>query len=287
MKINYENAIEKIDILEKSERTKSNLKSTLRRMQRANVKSSDTIYKYIIELEDGTSIKKSTYQSLVSTISSLMSNNIIDPSHQADIKKKLLQLSLQSQQQQSDKPSEKEQDHFISLPKLREKVSKIDNIQDRLLVSLYIDRPPIRADYANILIVKNDDEVTDDKQNYYNITTGKIVLLNYKTANVYKQKVLQLSPSHQELIKASLDDKPRDYLFVTPKGQPYSNNNFSKLISKTFTKIYQKPITLLDIRHIYASHYNINDYSVDVVKDIADKMLHSLSMNVMKYQKKY
>ena len=56
-------------------------------------------------------------------------------------------------------------------------------------------------------------------------------------------------------------------------------------LTEVFKKYYNKPITLLDLRHIYASHYSIEKYGLEKVKEVAGRMLHSAEENVVEYQK--
>lgn len=286
--IDYAEALTKIDNLDLSKNTKANLKSVLNRFNKNRVKTNDEIFKYLKKIEGDT--KPSTFYSYLKTALSLMSNGVIPQSKdRGDMAMYLQKLKDIENKQRTAEPTEKQQQHYLSLPELQAKVKTIPDIDKRLLVSLYVDIPPVRLDYANIKIVPKQEDIPkeDDKQNYYALKQNTITLRDYKTKEHYGEQTYKLTGEQKKLIKESLKINPRDYLFTNKYGEPHSNNTFGKYLQQVFKEVYDKDISLLDLRHIYSSHYSIESYSKSKVNEVAKRMLHSSNVNIMEYQKNY
>jgi hypothetical protein len=287
--INYNEALNKINNLELATNTKSNLRAVLNKLKKNKLSNSNEIYEYLMNIKKDT--KEGTYYSYVNSVLSLMTKEIIPRPNEYDkLKDYLKELKLVIQKNTSAVPSDKQNDNYISLEELQSKVKSIDNPSDRLLVSLYVEIPPVRLDYANVKIVDKlkDIPVEDDKQNYYAIRENTIVLRDYKTKKKYGEYQYKLLPEHKKLIQKIISNTGQTYLFINPAtNSPYTNNKFGVYLTEVFTKYFNKSITLLDLRHIYASHYSIEKYGMDKVKEIANRMLHSAFANVVEYQKNY
>ena len=287
--IDYPNAILKINDLELADNTKANLNSVLNRLKNNNIKNENKISNYLLSIKDET--KDSTYYSYVSSVLSLMTKNIIPKSK--DYKKlqdNLKALKLIQDKNKSSAPSEKQACHYIKLEDLQNRVAKITDITDKLLLSLYVDIPPVRLDYGNVLIVDKFKDIpsNDDLQNYYAIRENTILLRDYKTKKIYGENKYKLLPQHKTLIKKIIANTGQKYLFINSKtGEPYNNNKFGIYLTSVLKKYFEKCLTLLDLRHIYASHYSLEKYGIDKVRLVAESMLHSVEENVLAYQKNY
>ena len=289
MSIDYTEALTKINNLELASNTKANLKAVLNKINKSNIKNSNEIYNYLLNIRPDT--KQGTYYSYVSAILSLMGKEIIAKGlYYEKIQELLNELKLLRDKATTTEPTEKQEHNFIELPELQKKVGTIKDAYEKLLVSLYVDIPPIRLDYANVRIVDKlkDIPVEDDLQNYYAMRENTIVLRDYKTKRIYGEYKYKLLPKHKALIKYIVNDTGQQYLFINPTTKlPYSNNKFGVYLTEVFNKYYDKPITLLDLRHIYASHYSLEKYGLEKVKEVAGRMLHSVNENVLEYQKDY
>ena len=287
--IDYTDTLNKINSLELADNTKANLKALVNRLNKSNIKNSNEIYAYLMNIRPDT--KQSTYYSYVSAVLSLMGKNIIQKGiYYEKIQELLNELKLLRDKATTIEPTKKQNDNFIELTELQKKVSTIKDATEKLLVSLYVDIPPIRLDYANVRIVDKlkDIPTEDDLQNYYAMRENTIVLRDYKTKRNYGEYKYKLLPKHKALIKYIVNDTAQQYLFINPITKlPYSNNKFGVYLTEVFNKYYDKPISLLDLRHIYASHYSLEKYGIEKVKEVAGRMLHSANVNVMEYQKDY
>ena len=289
MTIDYTNSLNKINDLELAENTKANLKAVLNKLNKNNIKNSNELYTYLLNIRQDT--KQGTFYSYVSSILSLMGKDIIQKGlYYEKIQALLNELKLLRDKNMTTEPTDKQAHNFIELVELQKKVSTIKDATEKLLVSLYVDIPPIRLDYADVRIVDKlkDIPVEDDIQNYYAMRENTIVLRDYKTKRNYGEYKYKLLPKHKALIKYIVNDTGQQYLFINPTTKlPYSNNKFGVYLTEVFNKYYDKPITLLDLRHIYASHYSLEKYGLEKVKEVAGRMLHSVNENVLEYQKDY
>ena len=289
MSIDYTNSLNKINDLELAVNTKANLKAVLNKLNKNNIKNSNELYNYLLNIRQDT--KQGTYYSYVSAILSLMGKEIIAKGlYYEKIQELLNELKLLRDKNITTEPTDKQAHNFIELPELQKKVGTIKDATDKLLVSLYVDIPPIRLDYANVKIVDKLKDIPDwdDLQNYYAMRENTIVLRDYKTKRNYGEYKYKLLPKHKALIKKIVSDTRQKYLFINPTTTlPYSNNKFGVYLTGIFKKYYDKPISLLDLRHIYASHYSIEEYGLEKVKEVAGRMLHSAEENVIEYQKDY
>ena len=287
MSIDYTNSLNKINDLELAENTKANLKAVLNKLNKNNIKNSNELYTYLLNIRQDT--KQGTFYSYVSSILSLMGKDIIQKGlYYEKIQALLNELKLLRDKTMTTEPTDKQAHNFIELVELQKKVSTIKDATEKLLVSLYVDIPPIRLDYADVRIVDKlkDIPVEDDTQNYYAMRENTIVLRDYKTKRNYGEYKYKLLPKHKALIKYIVSDTGQKYLFINPTTKlSYSNNKFGVYLTEVFKKYYNKPITLLDLRHIYASHYSIEKYGLEKVKEVAGRMLHSAEENVVEYQK--
>ena len=287
--IDYHNAILKINDLELADNTKANLNSVLNRLKNNKITNENKISSYLLSIKDNT--KDSTYYSYVSAVLSLMTKDIIPKSKDyKKLQENLKALKLIQDKNKSVTPSEKQACHYIKLEDLQNRVAKITDITDKLLLSLYVDIPPVRLDYGHILIVDKFKDIpsNDDLQNYYAIRENTILLRDYKTKKIYGEYKYKLLPQHKTLIKKIIANTGQKYLFVNSKtGEPYNNNKFGIYLTSVLKKYFDKCLTLLDLRHIYASHYALEKYGIDKVREVAERMLHSVEENVLAYQKNY
>jgi len=152
---------------------------------------------------------------------------------------------------------------------------------ERLLLSLYTYLPPIRADYYdvkinpanlggkdNILIL----EKTPEK--------SQLIIRDFKTATKYKEIKHILPVQLFNDIKDSLKAKPRDYLFVmqTDATRPYDRGSFSKWANKTLKTLFNVPMTLTSLRHLFVSTLDFNKTRASELEKIGNSMGHSLAM---------
>jgi hypothetical protein len=154
---------------------------------------------------------------------------------------------------------------------------------ERLLISMYTMIPPVRADYYSTQIVRGDEVPTE--KNYIRIISPdrvESVLKDFKTAKTFKQITNVFPPELIKELNVSLEKNPRTYLFINANGKPHSRNSFTLWSRRALTRCFGKDFTLVFFRHIYATHFVMNNDMSRVtdaqIKDISDKMGHSSEM---------
>ena len=83
--------------------------------------------------------------------------------------------------------------------------------------------------FWNVRIVHHDKDL-NDKDNLLNVSNGRLVINDYKTADMYRPYDVTLSPAVMHIVRDSLIKFPRHHLLVHDDGQPYSNNRMSEKI---------------------------------------------------------
>jgi hypothetical protein len=157
----------------------------------------------------------------------------------------------------------------------------------RLLLSVYIDIPPVRADYDYTEIIYTKDSIKPNN-NYLLIDTNPcIILQTYKTSKKYKTLVTYLPPHLVYEITESLSKYPRNFLFVSTRDLlPYKKSNtFTAWADRTLKSVCNnKDISLNTLRHIYVSRKDLCLESKSGTEQyvIASSMCHSVEQ-----QKKY
>ena len=162
----------------------------------------------------------------------------------------------------------------------------MDSIE-HLLISMYTMIPPTRADYFELEVVRGDAEpvsknylrIQDDEKSGVRMET---VIRDFKTAKAYKEIRNVLPVELVEVVNASLEKTPRDFLFVNANGKPHTRNSFTLWSRRVLSRVFGTDFTLVFFRHAFATHYVMN---VDLrtvtdaqIKDISDKLGHSTEM---------
>ena len=284
----YKVAKNKITELELSDNTKSNLINTLALVQGLGVEDPDNLFDALEKFRKSSDFKLSTINNYYSNISSLIKKNIIEtPNNYQDLQDYLYHERIEAKKNITTVPTETQQEHYMDLGELQNRVKLMPISTKKLLLSMYINIPPVRLDYADVKIVETDSGVVEEKQNYYIRKSNTIVLQDYKTIKAHGVIHYKLPLELKHLIASTLKQEPREYLFSNKKGEPYKKNTFAKYLNSTLLHVMEKPLTILDIRHIYASKYTIKTHTFKEVKEVARRMLHSVETKVLQYEKDY
>lgn len=88
--------------------------------------------------------------------------------------------------------------------------------------------------YIEVKLRDDDYEFgeNDDKFNYYNTKSGRLVIHNYKTGGIYDEYDVYVTTYVMKVIEKSIELKPREYLIEKDDGGLYSNNALSERITK-------------------------------------------------------
>lgn len=160
---------------------------------------------------------------------------------------------------QSNKPTERQEEAYVSFDELERKRDSLDIGSDgRLLLSLYTLVPPLRSDYNLVAIYKNDKDIKYD--NYLILNKNPyLVITKYKTAKTYKDIKIDLPKKLVKEIKESLKLKPREFIFVQKNGKPYEKSNtFNRWANRTLKSLFdRKNISLSTLRHTYITRRDL------------------------------
>ena len=162
--------------------------------------------------------------------------------------------------------------------KTKENISNrdFDLLQKYLIASLYTLQPPVRLDFAEMKIIKNEKE--DDNKNNFLYVRGKtrkfFIFNDFKTAKS-KGKIRQpINSRLNNVINLWLKHNKSDNFLIGKGGREMSPNALGKTITRIFN-IEGKRITLNLIRHVYISeHINLEQKKKE--KELAQAMLHSV-----------
>jgi hypothetical protein len=149
----------------------------------------------------------------------------------------------------------------------------------RLLISMYVLIPPVRADYHSTQIVYPGDTITSPNYILIDGGTSKLVIADFKTSKIYGSIIYDSLPRElcDEII-LSLQKQPRSYLFVNAKNEPHTRDTFSKWSSRVLERLFNVVMTLTIIRHLYISSLDFNKMTTKELDKISKQMGHSLNM---------
>lgn len=164
---------------------------------------------------------------------------------------------------------------------------QIDTIQRYLVCMLYIgskNNPPLRLDYAPMIIRDIEDYNKEEKKNILVIKNKSMFFHvgDYKTVGKYGTKIIPVALPLEKVIKIYLKYNKTGFLLINTERTPMNANGLSKYLTKIFEPT-GKNISATIIRHIFLSE----TFPADLKKreTMADKMGHSVNMS-MEYSKK-
>lgn len=185
-----------------------------------------------------------------------------------------------NQKYESNRPTTKQESAYIDYEKVVDiRNSLKEGTQERLLLFMYTEIPPVRNDYHTMRIYKKKPKF--DVGNYFIMNKDPMIILNeFKTDKTYEQIKITIPQSLLKEIQESLKAQPRDYLFTSGRDNlPYnSDNTFSKWANRTLKQVFKNNMSLTTLRHIYITRRDLKleEKSGTERKEIAKIMAHSL-----------
>ena len=147
----------------------------------------------------------------------------------------------------------------------------------KLLLGFYTFLPPVRADYHCVQILKGEQEAnTANYIRFVNDDTVICVLTDFKTAKKYKRIENQIPAPLLHELRTSLQEQPRDYLFVNQGNKPFTRNAFTVWSKRILSKLFDTEFTLVIIRHLFLSSLDYNKLTTENLIEIGSKMGHSI-----------
>ena len=200
----------------------------------------------------------------------------------------------EGEQQRSEKEKEKYL-NYQQLIALRTKFEKNKNDSwaehfQYLVLALYTEQPPIRLEYKNMRIchkkplLPKKDSKTEDRHNYLVFIENRaiIILDNHKNYETYGRKEITMKHAAYNVMKESLKEFPRDYVFTQLKpcngAIPMdSQSNTSKNLLKFIARIDNKNLGVDMFRLAYVTHfYSIKQNNLNHKEQLASEMNHSV-----------
>lgn len=189
----------------------------------------------------------------------------------------------------SNEPSNKQIKNKLDYNELLNTLDKLINEEkydEALLLGMYVLIPALRSNFGNVRIVynKKDSDILREKKDDH-LLNNKIYLYNLKIRKG-DEFIIDIPNKLLNIIKESLNQNKRDYLFVNSKNKSFTNETFSIYANGLLKKIFNKNVTLTDLRHIFINNLDMNELRTEDKLNIANKMNHSLVMQD-KYRIKY
>lgn len=155
-----------------------------------------------------------------------------------------------------------------------------DGSMEKLLIAFYTFVPPVRGDHYATQIIKFGEIPSHPNYIFFSDSKAYLKITDFKTANIYKSIEYELPENLYKQLSISLKNIPRNFLFTSKQGNPFSKDNFYKWTSLTLTRIFKKEFTLTMFRHIYISNLDITS-SPEILFDISRKMGHSITQQML------
>lgn len=176
----------------------------------------------------------------------------------------------------SNEPTDKQKDMVVPFDDLIEALGQLRiGSPEQLLLAFYTKVAPIRGEYFEMKLIFEDDKIPEEG-NYIVMKNGKLVVHDFKANKTCPPIETTISDEVMGWVRESLVNKTRKYLFVTPtENKPYGRTQFSNWAGRTLSKIFNKPMNLTVLRHIYITHMIAIKTPVSELKQLAKNMGHS------------
>jgi hypothetical protein len=185
---------------------------------------------------------------------------------------------------ESNAPTKRQEKSYVSYEDIIHKRNELEyGSQERLLLSMYTEIPPVRNDYHKIRIYAKKPKY--DVNNYIirdEENDGMFIILNdFKTDKIYKQIKIDIPKILKDEINFSLKKEKRDFLFTSSRdNEPFnSKNTFNRFANRTLKSLFNNNMSLTTLRHVYISRRDLKleEKSGAERKELANIMGHSLA----------
>jgi hypothetical protein len=189
----------------------------------------------------------------------------------------------------SNEPSIKQKENDLDYSELVNAVDLLiskKKYDEALLLGMYVLIEPLKADFGNVEIIydKEDSDIyREEKEDH--LFNNKIYLYNLKPKQS-DEFIISIPPKLLDIIKESLNENMRNYLFINKEDNPFTNEGFRIYANRLLKKIFNKDITITDLRRIRINYLDINKLPAEEKINIADKINYSASTQE-EYKPKY
>jgi hypothetical protein len=103
-----------------------------------------------------------------------------------------------------------------------------------------------------------------------------LLVRDHKTSRSHGALKRSLKGRIVGIMRRSAAADPREWLFTTQGGSPYSDSGFSSWKSSVFHAAFGRPVTTNSLRHAYISGIDRQNQSISEARDLASQMGHGL-----------
>ena len=138
--------------------------------------------------------------------------------------------------------------------------------------------PPVRAaEYKKVLIIRGDEKDIPPRTNFYNLDTGIMSWVNYKTKEHYGKVELQFPRALMKIVKDIVEARPKmqqKYLFTTPDGGVIQEKSINKRLRDTFG-VGGAELRRSYITYVLGDQFKKSIEWMNKRKTLSKQMLHS------------
>jgi len=195
----------------------------------------------------------------------------------------LLQLSSKRYNRRidSNEPNEREVEGHATLAEWKDVFEKAykesPTSQETLILGLHaLVMPPLRGGDLGRVRMGYTEEGNCIYRNPNDSDSTILLIRDHKTTKSHGALERKLTGFIVTVLRQSAASMPREWLFVTQGGGPYSDSGFSSWKSSVFADAFGRPVTSNSLRHAYISGMDRQNQSVAEASNIAQMMGHGL-----------
>jgi hypothetical protein len=166
---------------------------------------------------------------------------------------------------------------------IADNIKKLKDIEERALYAIYMYIPR-RLEIGTVHIRFNDKNTTTG--NYLilnkNSVPDRFIFNDYKTSKTYHRQIIDIPEQIQPILHEYVLDKnlqTDEVLFSLERSKKEVDDNFSKRLSRVFSKVYGENITNQDLRTAYATYFTTRAKNKTEKNKVANALSHSFEVN--------
>jgi hypothetical protein len=180
--------------------------------------------------------------------------------------------------------SEKERESRTTLTEWHEALDremKDDPLSlETLLIAFHaLVHPPLRGGDLSRVHIGFTESGNCIYRNPQNDHESILLIRDHKTSKHYGTLERVLRGEIVKILRENVNENlPRDWLFVTQSGAPYSSDGFARWKASVFHDVFGRNVTTNSLRHAYISQMDRQNQTVQEARDVAHAMGHNLQM---------
>jgi hypothetical protein len=166
---------------------------------------------------------------------------------------------------------------------IADNIKKLKDIEEKALYAIYMYIPR-RLEISTVRIRFNDKNTTTG--NYLilnkNSVPDRFIFNDYKTSKTYHRQIVDIPEQIQPILHEYVLDKnlqTDEVLFSLERSKKEVDDNFSKRLSRVFSKVYGENITNQDLRTAYATYFTTRAKNKTEKNRVANALSHSFEVN--------